>query len=133
MHTSPSPPSGTLAATGLPVELRDGVPRRLGGGRGSAVVALRGRLWITIAGFPGDLVLRAGERWTLPGDGLALVEAIGGDALACVVAGEPATGARAAVARLRALAARAWRRLAARMAAPFAARAAPCPHLRPNR
>lgn len=59
--------------------LRD-QPLRLVRARGTRITARQGQLWITVVGHAGDVFLAAGQSWTIPLDGLALVEAIGGDA-----------------------------------------------------
>jgi hypothetical protein len=54
-----------------------GGPLRLTWARGQRLFCERGCLWITAPGVPDDIYLLAGERWTVPVDGLVLVEAEG--------------------------------------------------------
>jgi hypothetical protein len=46
--------------------------------RGTRLFVTRGVLWITQEGVPGDVVLRAGDIWTVEADGLTVVEAHAG-------------------------------------------------------
>jgi hypothetical protein len=62
--------------------------------RGTTVRITRGTVWITQEHDTQDIVLRAGDVWTVERQGLTLVEAQG-DALVCMV------GARANIARSR--------------------------------
>jgi len=64
------PRSETLALTG-------GRPLRLTRARGRQVACEGGCVWITAPGEPGDIFLHSGQRWTIPVDGLVLVEAEG--------------------------------------------------------
>jgi hypothetical protein len=41
------------------------------------VACERGCVWITAPGEPDDIFLHAGQRWTIPANGLVLVEAEG--------------------------------------------------------
>jgi hypothetical protein len=54
-----------------------GRPLRLTRARGWRLVCERGCVWITAPGVPDDIYLLAGERWSVPVDGLVLVEAEG--------------------------------------------------------
>jgi len=55
--------------------LEPGRPLRLSHARGRVVVCERGCVWITAPGVSSDIFLHAGQRWTVPVDGLVLVEA----------------------------------------------------------
>lgn len=57
--------------------LSAGVPLRLTHARGRRIVCRQGCVWVTAAGWPEDIFLSAGDRWTIPGNGLVLVEAEG--------------------------------------------------------
>jgi hypothetical protein len=60
-----------------PLALQPGQPLRLGRARGRRVVCERGCVWITAPGEPDDIFLHAGQHWTIPANGLVLVEAEG--------------------------------------------------------
>lgn len=45
--------------------------------RGQRVTCERGCVWITAPGEANDIFLQAGQRWTIPANGLVLVEAEG--------------------------------------------------------
>jgi hypothetical protein len=45
--------------------------------RGDTVRILRGRVWLTEEGRPGDVFLNSGEQTRLSGSGLAVIEALG--------------------------------------------------------
>jgi len=45
--------------------------------RATRIECIAGRVWLTSAGQAGDVFLRAGERFTVDGRGLALIEALG--------------------------------------------------------
>jgi len=57
--------------------LLPGRPLRLTRARGRQVACERGCVWITAPGSIDDVFLHAGQRWTIPADGLVLVEAEG--------------------------------------------------------
>lgn len=57
-------------------DLRANQITRLENATGVAIVCLRGELWLTQQGDPGDVILGPGECYTLDRDGLALVEAL---------------------------------------------------------
>lgn len=59
------------------VALAPGRPLRLRRARGRQVACERGCVWITVPGEPDDIFLHAGQRWTVPANGLVLVEAEG--------------------------------------------------------
>jgi len=42
---------------------------------GSVLRATGGRLWLTLAGHPDDIWLKAGERWTMPSRGTVCLSA----------------------------------------------------------
>ena len=67
--------------------------------RGSTVQSLTGTLWITQHGDIRDIVLSAGDAWTIERDGLTIVAAQG-DALLRIV-GRASTGATARRAAMR--------------------------------
>ena len=92
------------------LDLLKNQPQRLIRARGAMVTAIRGRLWITVEGHAGDILLRPGQRWTIPLDGLTLIEAIGGEACVRIEAPRSVVGERLA----------AWRQRAARMLASLA-------------
>lgn len=92
------------------LDLVENQPQRLVRARGAMVTAIRGGLWITVEGHAGDILLRPGQRWTIPLDGLTLIEAIGGEACARIEAPRSVVGLRLA----------AWRQRAARMMASLA-------------
>jgi hypothetical protein len=68
--------------------------------RGSTVQSLRGTLWITQHGDIRDIVLSAGDAWTIERDGPTVVEAQG-DALLRIV-GRASAGATVRHAAMRA-------------------------------
>jgi hypothetical protein len=57
--------------------LVSGRPLRLTWSRGRQVACERGCVWITAPGEASDIFLHAGQRWTIPANGLVLVEAEG--------------------------------------------------------
>lgn len=59
------------------VPLAPGRPLRLRRARGRRVVCERGCVWITAPGVASDIFLHAGQRWTIPANGLVLIEAEG--------------------------------------------------------
>lgn len=59
------------------MKLAPGAVMRIVGARGIEVACEAGHLWITEEGQPCDVWLAAGQRVTLVGDGLALLEAKG--------------------------------------------------------
>ena len=58
-------------------ELRSERPLRLEQAHASVIECLSGTAWITAYAQFDDCVLRSGERYTIPNDGLVLVEAVG--------------------------------------------------------
>ena len=58
------------------IELPQGTLLRVREGAGVAITALEGELWITEQDSPRDVLLRAGERFSLVRPGLALVEVL---------------------------------------------------------
>jgi len=58
---------------------------RLDGARGTAIRVTRGALWLTLADDPRDIVLSAGDTFTIDRGGLTVIEAQG-DATVCVLA-----------------------------------------------
>jgi hypothetical protein len=60
-----------------PVTLAPGRPLRLRWARGRRVACDRGCVWITAPGETNDIFLHAGQHWTIPANGLVLVEAEG--------------------------------------------------------
>ena len=61
--------------------LLPGTPLRLRRIGGQRIQCRQGCVWITVAGHGDDIFLAAGEAWTVPGDGLVLVEAERGAAI----------------------------------------------------
>lgn len=61
-----------------------GHPLRLARARGRQVSCERGCVWITAPGVPEDVFLHPGQTWTIPSNGLVLLEA---DAHAVVTLG----------------------------------------------
>lgn len=59
------------------VPLAPGRPLRLRRARGRQVTCQRGCVWITVPGVASDIFLHAGQRWTIPANGLVLIEAEG--------------------------------------------------------
>jgi hypothetical protein len=57
--------------------LRHGEPLRLVRAAGLRVDCLAGNIWITVAGEPADVFLRAGECYRIKKRGVALIESIG--------------------------------------------------------
>lgn len=57
--------------------LTPGRPLRLTWARGRRISCERGCVWITAPGVTSDIFLHAGEHWTIPANGLILVEAEG--------------------------------------------------------
>jgi hypothetical protein len=43
---------------------------------GRRLCCTRGALWITLTNLPGDVFLGAGEEWTVPDQGLVLIETL---------------------------------------------------------
>jgi hypothetical protein len=62
-------------------DLLPGTPLRLRRVSGRRLRCRQGCVWITVAGHRDDVFLAAGEAWTVPGDGLVLVEAERGAAI----------------------------------------------------
>lgn len=60
-----------------PMALTPGRPLRLTWARGRRISCERGCVWITAPGVTSDIFLHAGEQWTIPANGLILVEAEG--------------------------------------------------------
>ena len=58
-------------------ELRSERPLRLEKSQARVIECLSGTAWITAYAQFDDCVLRSGERYTIPNDGLVLVEAVG--------------------------------------------------------
>jgi hypothetical protein len=54
---------------------------KIRGGRGHSVVCQRGSVWVTQQGDPRDIVLTAGEAFTLDRGGVALLQALGPGAI----------------------------------------------------
>ncbi|EXI78713.1 MAG: hypothetical protein AW10_02867 [Candidatus Accumulibacter appositus] len=57
--------------------LAHNAPVRLMSARGVRIVCTAGRVWLTVEGEAGDILLAAGESHLVRGRGLALLEAIG--------------------------------------------------------
>ncbi|WP_291991063.1 DUF2917 domain-containing protein [Candidatus Accumulibacter sp. ACC007] len=57
--------------------LAHNAPIRLMSARGVRVICTAGRVWLTVEGEAGDILLAAGESHLVRGSGLALLEAIG--------------------------------------------------------
>lgn len=57
--------------------LAHNAPVRLISARGVRIVCTAGRVWLTVEGEAGDILLAAGESHRVRGRGLALLEAIG--------------------------------------------------------
>ena len=57
-------------------------PLRLDAARHAELRVESGTVWITASGMAGDLFLAAGERYRVPKDGMVLVEAMRGTAVA---------------------------------------------------
>jgi len=57
--------------------LAHNAPVRLVSAQGVRIVCTAGRVWLTVAGEAGDVLLAAGESHLVRGRGLALLEAIG--------------------------------------------------------
>ena len=60
------------------IRLIDHYPISLRGARGLRITCTAGTVWITIAGEPGDTFIGAGQSHVVQGNGLAIVESIGG-------------------------------------------------------
>lgn len=58
--------------------LADNQPLALREARGATILCTFGILWLTVEGEAGDTFLRPGQRHRIVGNGLALVESIGG-------------------------------------------------------
>jgi len=74
------------------LELSHGDLAELNDARGSTVRVTKGTIWMTQEQDTQDVVLRAGDVWTVERQGLTLLEAQG-DALVCIV-GAPVEGVR---------------------------------------
>lgn len=59
----------------MTIDLQKGRFLRVAGGAGSTLTARAGSVWITEQDSPRDVVLRAGQSFTLARPGLALIEA----------------------------------------------------------
>lgn len=59
------------------VTLAPGRPLRLTWARGRRISCERGCVWVTAPGVASDIFLYAGQQWTIPTQGLVLVEAEG--------------------------------------------------------
>lgn len=59
------------------LELTDGQPSRLKRASGQRIEVMAGIAWITITGVATDIMLRAGQVWEIPSEGLVLMEAVG--------------------------------------------------------
>lgn len=57
------------------ISLQHNRPLRIAGG--TRVECIAGQVWLTSTGQAGDVFLHAGERFTVDGHGLALIEALG--------------------------------------------------------
>ncbi len=80
--------------TTLDMDPRDVV--ELDDARGTTLTVLRGHAWLTQHRDPRDIVLSAGDSWTIERDGVTLVEAAGDAALRVVGPGGSAARVRAA-------------------------------------
>lgn len=58
------------------IPLADGRLLAIRGARGAELECTAGRVWLTVEGRPGDIVLGPGERSVITGQGLALVEGL---------------------------------------------------------
>lgn len=58
-------------------QLRDNAPMRLANAAGRRIECLSGTAWITVYGEAADITLRTGDVFTIPNQGLALLEAVG--------------------------------------------------------
>lgn len=58
-----------------PFDLPDGHALRLADARGTTLRVLRGQLWVTQDRDPRDIVLEAGDTWTVERNGLTLATA----------------------------------------------------------
>ncbi|CDG82086.1 DUF2917 domain-containing protein [Janthinobacterium agaricidamnosum] len=58
-------------------ELRENQPLRLEKAHQGVIECLSGKVWLTAYGQASDILLRPGSRYTIPNQGLILVEAIG--------------------------------------------------------
>jgi hypothetical protein len=58
------------------IPLADGRLLAIRGARGVEVECTTGRVWLTVEGQPGDILLGPGERSLITGQGLALVEGL---------------------------------------------------------
>ena len=58
-------------------DLQLDAPLRLEHAKAGVIECLAGRAWITAYAEFDDIVLQAGQRYTIPNDGLVLVEAVG--------------------------------------------------------
>lgn len=73
--------------------LRENAPIRLRRVRGLRVLCTAGRIWLTEADGSGDVFLGPGERHTILGPGLVLLEGLG-DGRVCLVRPPGGAGAR---------------------------------------
>lgn len=71
-----------LDPAGLELILRAERPLRLTGCCDLPVRCRSGRVWITAPGQADDIFLHAGQTWTVPTDGLVLIEAEGSASVA---------------------------------------------------
>jgi len=70
-------------------DLRKHQIMRFDGASGVALVCLRGKLWLTQDGDLRDIVLAAGDRFRLDGEGLKLVSALQASSLCLEMPSEP--------------------------------------------
>ena len=59
------------------LELTHGRPSGVRHASGQRIETMTGTAWITAAGVATDIMLRAGQVWKIPNDGLVLMEAVG--------------------------------------------------------
>ena len=57
--------------------LSENAPLRLSKAPGHRIECLSGTAWITVQGQSADFILRAGQSFDIPGDGLTLIDAVG--------------------------------------------------------
>ncbi len=57
--------------------LSENQPLRLSHAPGHKIECLSGTAWITVQGQSADFILRAGQSFDIPGDGLTLIDAVG--------------------------------------------------------
>ncbi len=65
-----------LPTNQLLLQLAANRPLPLKKARGVRVHCVEGVVWMTVAGVPGDIFLRAGQSFRIPCNGLALIEAL---------------------------------------------------------